>query len=250
MKLPHALCSFGLAVLLAAPAAAERKVVTPGVLPQRHAGQVYVAARLASALCGAELRWREADQSVEIGRSGRVVRFRLGSPEAMVNGRAARLKPAPYRREGQAMVPLRLIGEALGVPVGFEPGTESVVVGPGDDGVLWTLPLETRRQGIVVHSPEPGSEWTKIIRVHGQMNVPGANVVFQLQDADGKVLTENSLRPEHRGSGQFGEFIHLIGRAESGGGTREVRVVVFAVDPDTGRELHRVAVPVTLHLSD
>lgn len=244
------LACLGLAIFAGAPAeAVEPKVITPSSTPERHAGQVYVPVRLAGTLFHAESRWRKSDRTVEIGRDGRVARFQVGSRTAMVNGRRVQLPVAPYRKDGETMVPFRLTGQALGATVGFEPRSESLSVGPGEDGIRWLVPLMTVREGIVIHSPAPGAESDLEVRVHLQANVREGDLVVQLQDADGRVLQESKNPGLPGGTGMFREHIVFLLNGRANGPTRDLQVVAFSPDRKTGEQRFKVTVPVKLHRS-
>ncbi|HTE18156.1 MAG TPA: stalk domain-containing protein [Armatimonadota bacterium] len=242
---------YGLALLIAGGAgsagAAERKVITPAISPERHGGATYVPVGLIGATTGASLARHPARREVEIRRGERWARLRAGSRIALVNGRRMRLSLAPYLRDENLMVPLRLVADALDARVRYEEQTASLLVGPGPDDVLWTIPLETRRTGIVIHSPSPGAEPVKTIRVHGQANTPDAPVVVQLQDAEGRVLQESTLP---RGNGVFREFQVFFAHAKGSGGVIPARVVAFSPSPQDGSPRRQVTIPVTLHLAD
>ncbi len=245
-----ALTCLALAMIVTAPVdAVEPKVITPSSTPERHGGHTYIPARLAGTLFRAESRWNKSEPTVEIAKPGHVVRFRVGSRTAMVNGRRVQLAVAPYRKDGETMVPFRLVGQAMGAPVGYEARSESLSVGPGEDGVRWLVPLETPREGIVVHSPAPGAESDLEVRVHLQANVREGDLVVQLQDADGKVLQESKTPGLPRPMGVYREHIVFLLNGRANGPTRELQVVAFSPHRKTGEQRFKVSVPVKLHRS-
>lgn len=247
MKRSHWVLAAVLAVFVARGAAAEeRRIMTPVVTPQQQAGRVYAGAGLIATFPRVESQWQPARRELMLVREGRKVILRAGDAVARVNGRPVHLALAPYLRQDQLMVPIRLIAESLGVPVKYEEATATLLLGPDADEVLWAFPLPTRRTGLVIHSPASGTEWVKEIRVHGQANIPDAEAVVQLQTSDGKVLMESKLP---RGRGVFGEFQVIFSKAEGGGGKEEVRVVAFAPDPKDHNPRHQINLPLTLHLS-
>ena len=248
MNVYKPLLMLGVATLVVnAASSAERKVVMPAISPRSHAGQAYVALGLISSLTNSPITRNAKRQEVRIERGGREVRLRVGSQTAIVNGQKVRLAVAPYVLEGNLMVPVRLVAEALDVSVQYEERTASILVKPASDATAWSVPLETRRTGIVIHSPDPGAVSIKQVRVHGQANTPDSKLVVQLQTEDGRVLQESVV--PHTG-GVFREFITFFLRANSNGGAQQVRVVAFSPDPKNGSPRYRVSVPVTLHLAD
>ncbi len=67
------------------------------------------------------------------GRAGGgAVTLTIGRPEADVRGRKTALEAAPYIATGRAMVPVRLIAEALGAKVEWVAARRAVVVRDGD----------------------------------------------------------------------------------------------------------------------
>jgi hypothetical protein len=221
--------------------AQERRVVTTPIVPERPGGETYVAANSAAGLLGGRESWDGKTRAVEIRRGPRLARLRLGSRTAELNGRPVRLRTAPYLREDRIMVPLRRVAEALGTAIDFDDGTDSVTFRE-DTGELVALPLPTRKQGIVVHSPLPQEECAGQVRVHGQANVPGG-FTAQLQGADGAVLVEGRGAPVPLGA--FREFTTFLLYARPGDAPQPARVVVFATDRKSGEQRHEVSVPIT-----
>ena len=233
------------ALLLLAPSgvvAAPRTILMLPVTPERSGGETYVAANSAADLLGARMRWNAKERTTEFSRPGRLVRLRLGDRNATLNGKRVSLRTAPYLREARLMVPFRRIAEALAVEVDFDDATDSITVGPGPDGMVQVVPLPTRKQGIVIYSPEPQEECARQVRVFSQANVPGG-ITAQLLAADGTVLVEG------RGAavplGAFREVTTLLLYARSEGEAQPARVVVFGTEPRTGQRLHEVSVPIT-----
>lgn len=81
------------------------------------------------------------------------VELRLGSPEARVDGRAVSLPAAPVAVGGTALVPLRLIAEAFGRPVQWDPATREVWIGGTPALVLRVGAREARVDGRAVALP-------------------------------------------------------------------------------------------------
>lgn len=248
MKQTYLALPGALLMLVGPPAAAdERKVAMPAVTPQRHAGHLYAGAGLFNSVRGVTACWHPGRRELVLMREDRQVVLRAGSATARINGRPIRLAVAPYLREENLMIPVRLVANALDVPVQYEEPTATLLLGPDAEEVQWAFPLPTRRTGLVLHTPAAGSEWVKLIRVQGQANVPDAEAVVQLQTSEGKVLLENKLP---RGHGAFGEFQVIFHRASGEGGSEALRVVAFAPDPKDGSPRHQVTIPLTLHLAE
>ncbi|HHY37270.1 MAG TPA: DUF1343 domain-containing protein [Firmicutes bacterium] len=74
-----------------------------------------VPIRAISEALGAEVGWDEASRKVSISRDGRQLVLTIDSPRALIDGRAFVMDTRPVIRNGRTMVPLRFVGELLGV---------------------------------------------------------------------------------------------------------------------------------------
>lgn len=191
-----------LLLLLAVPAAAERRVLLPtDVEPVVQSGRTLVPVRAVSEAFGAQVRWLGLERAVLVVSDGRQVWLTPGSRQARVDGQAVPIEVAPILTAGRVLVPLRFVGEQLGFPVQYEKQTHSVLLPPlrsGDPTRL--LPLPDFRGGIVVHEPAPNAVITSPLQVHGQANVFEGTVVVELLAADGRVLARGV------GTGSMGSF--------------------------------------------
>lgn len=247
MRTCRNLLALGIAAVAPPAAAAERAVMMPSITPQPHAGQAYVAVRLLSDTSDTLVRYAADRREATLRRGSRSARLRVGSRTALLNGRPATLPRAPYLVEGNMMVPVRTLAAALDIPLQYDEATASLLFKPRPNEPTLAVPLPTRRAGIVIHSPEPGAETWKGVRVHGQANTPDGPVVIQLLAEDGHVLQETTLPPG--GSGAFREFNVSLIFANSNGGALPVRVVAYSPRPGDGAPRYRLTIPVTLHPS-
>lgn len=97
--------------------------------PQRVNGRVLVPLRGVLEQIGADISWNEATQTVKARMGEREIELQLGSRTAQVDGRSVTLAVPAMRIGGSTMVPLRFIGEALGVRVDWNEATQVVDIG-------------------------------------------------------------------------------------------------------------------------
>ena len=101
-----------LLLLLAVPAAAERRVLLPTDVLQP--GARWCGARGEQAF-GAQVRWLGLERAVHVS-DGRQVRFTPGCVRRG-DGQAVPIVLVPIPTAGRVLVPLRFVGEQLGFPV-------------------------------------------------------------------------------------------------------------------------------------
>lgn len=85
-------------------------------------------AALADALY-TEAEWNGATKEVTLAYAGNVVTVQIGSSTAKVNGQAIDMGVAPVINNGEALVPLRFVSEALGGELYWYPGLKMIDVG-------------------------------------------------------------------------------------------------------------------------
>jgi len=87
-----------------------------------------------------QVRWDDFTRTVTIYNGGRIIQFVIDSDQIEVNGvRTTMLSPAglPVKATimppGRAFIPFRALGNALGVPVGWNPDTKTAIFNPDLD---------------------------------------------------------------------------------------------------------------------
>ncbi|MEW9701945.1 phosphate/phosphite/phosphonate ABC transporter substrate-binding protein [Paenibacillus sp. SI8] len=98
------------------------------VPPVNNQGTVMVPMRPVFEALHADVTWNEEDQKVIAEKEGVSVQLILGSPFAYINGRAFVLSSSPYISNGNTMVPVRFISEALGAQVSWNPIDQRVMI--------------------------------------------------------------------------------------------------------------------------
>ncbi|WP_046227565.1 copper amine oxidase N-terminal domain-containing protein [Paenibacillus dauci] len=91
-------------------------------------GTTLVPFRVVSEALNAKVTWNAKDQSVTVVKDGQTVKLYVNKKNAVVNGKTVSLQAAPMMKNGSTRVPVRVISEALGATVKWEPVSESVVI--------------------------------------------------------------------------------------------------------------------------
>jgi peptidoglycan endopeptidase LytF len=88
-------------------------------------GSTYVPIRAVSESLGANVGWNPTSRTVEIDLEGNNISFVVNSTVANVNGQRVQTNPSLII-DGSTMVPLRFVGETLGMDVGWDSTTRTV----------------------------------------------------------------------------------------------------------------------------
>ncbi len=100
-------------------------------------GVTLVPIRAVFEALGMDVSWNGGDNSVTAVKNGKSVFVTVGSSAARINGQAVELDQAPVIENGVTFVPLRVIGEAMGVDVAWDQENYTVVMtkddSPADD---------------------------------------------------------------------------------------------------------------------
>lgn len=96
--------------------------------PINHNGTTLVPLRAASEALDAQVSWNAKEKSVTVIRDGVNVKLQINSKKAYINNELYTLNQSAAVIDGTTVVPLRVIGEALGATVKWEPESQSVVV--------------------------------------------------------------------------------------------------------------------------
>jgi len=102
--------------------------LTMDAAPEIVAGRTFVPIRLVAETFGAEVGWDGVLREVSIKQEGKVIKLRIGSKIATIDGKSYELEAAPFIRNGRTMVPIRFISEALGLSVYWEPQRKLVYI--------------------------------------------------------------------------------------------------------------------------
>jgi len=97
----------------------DGKKVSFGVSPQQINGRTMVPYRTLAEQLGAKVAWNEKTKQATITKGSKKVELTIGSKKATINGKSISLDTAPVVRSGNTLVPLRFVGESLGVWVSW-----------------------------------------------------------------------------------------------------------------------------------
>lgn len=104
----------------------------PEVAPVNVDGRILVPMRTVFDAFGAQVAWDNATRSVTGSMGTHSVKLTIGSPVAYVNGNAYSMDVPPLIVQDRAMVPVRVVGEALGAEVRWDGTTQTADLLPGD----------------------------------------------------------------------------------------------------------------------
>ena len=108
-----------------------------GARPRMIGGRVMVPLRGVVEKLGGTIKYDAASHVITGGHgdTGSQFRLRLGSNQALVNGKDATLDAAPRAFGGVTYVPLRFVSEALGAHVSWDNAKHAVLIEAGGDAV-------------------------------------------------------------------------------------------------------------------
>jgi Exopolysaccharide biosynthesis protein related to N-acetylglucosamine-1-phosphodiester alpha-N-acetylglucosaminidase len=101
------------------------------VIVQESVGKSFVPVRFAAETFGFKVRWKGSGEKVLLSNDSGSVEFKVGSRQAIVNGKQCTLDAAPFYLSGTVYVPLRFAAESLGASVEWKK-EERVVLKNGD----------------------------------------------------------------------------------------------------------------------
>jgi hypothetical protein len=96
--------------------------------PVIRSGRTFVPIRFISETLGADVSWDAGTQAIGVTLSSHQIGLRIGSTQAIVDGALSVLEAPPFIDHSRTMVPLRLISEAFGAEVSWDPVSRQVTV--------------------------------------------------------------------------------------------------------------------------
>ncbi|MFC5700114.1 stalk domain-containing protein [Cohnella faecalis] len=93
----------------------DGKTVEFGVAPQSIGGRTFVPYRALAEKLKATVKWNEAAKKATIVKGSKTIELTIGSKTAKINGKSVTLDAAPVTKSGTTLVPLRFVGESLGL---------------------------------------------------------------------------------------------------------------------------------------
>ncbi len=104
------------------------KIDFPDTQPMMVASRILVPMRGVFEKMGADLHWDPSAKVVTADRAGHHLTLPLGKNRAEVDGKEVALDQPAMAVQGRAMVPLRFLGESLGVHVDWLPADRTVAL--------------------------------------------------------------------------------------------------------------------------
>ncbi|MFM9874479.1 MAG: stalk domain-containing protein [Fimbriimonadaceae bacterium] len=77
---------------------------------------------------GGDVKWAHETKEVNGESDGQTIWFRIGNPEAKVNGQSVFLETAPFIEKGRSIVPLSFMTQALNLNIQYDPNTGHVLI--------------------------------------------------------------------------------------------------------------------------
>ncbi|MHC1679202.1 MAG: copper amine oxidase N-terminal domain-containing protein [Candidatus Cryosericum sp.] len=106
------------------------RTASPGldVAPEILGGRTFVPIRFISESFGATVEWLAETQGITITLGDHVIGLQVGNPSSVVNGSVIPMEAAPYIKSSRTMVPRRLIAQAFGSEVVWDPVGRTVTI--------------------------------------------------------------------------------------------------------------------------
>jgi len=98
------------------------------VAPEILGGRTFVPIRFIAETFGADVKWLAEAQNITITLGDHVIGLQVGNPSSVVNGSVIPMEAAPYIKNSRTMVPLRLIAQAFGSDVVWDPIGRTVTI--------------------------------------------------------------------------------------------------------------------------
>lgn len=106
----------------------DGKKLSFGVAPQSINGRTLVPYRTIAETLGGTVKYDEKAKRATITKGSRKVELTIGSKTAKIDGTSVALDTAPVNVKGSVLVPLRFVGESLGVWVNWNGKTSTAVL--------------------------------------------------------------------------------------------------------------------------
>ncbi|MDQ0915588.1 copper amine oxidase N-terminal domain-containing protein [Paenibacillus sp. V4I5] len=111
----------------------EKKLVSNEVQPRIVSGNTIVPVRIIVEEIGAKVSWDEPTRKVTIIKGDMNIQLVIDSKTALIKGKKESLEVAPIIEKGNTMLPLRFIGQLMGIEFKWDSLTSSVHMFKKDD---------------------------------------------------------------------------------------------------------------------
>ncbi len=100
--------------------------VEPDVPPVIHNQRTMVPVRVVAEGLNAIVEWDQKTKTATITKENREIQLQLNNPVASIDGENVELDAPPFLQNNRMLLPMRFVGEALGITVGWESNTRTV----------------------------------------------------------------------------------------------------------------------------
>jgi hypothetical protein len=104
------------------------KATSIDAAPEIVASRTFVPIRFIAESFGATVEWLSETQGITITLGDHTVGLQIGNATAVIDGTIVSLPAAPYIKNGRTMVPLRVISEAFGGDVVWDPSARTITI--------------------------------------------------------------------------------------------------------------------------
>ncbi|WP_081824006.1 stalk domain-containing protein [Paenibacillus sp. UNC451MF] len=156
----------------------EGKLQTYEQAPVNWNGSVLVPLRAIFESLGAAVEWKSSTQTVTATKEGKTIVLTIGSNIAYVNGSPVTLNAAAQLINGNTMVPVRFVSEALGGVVEWNEAAQSVIVFQNKPVILTSAESEQIPDGEEVQEPSEPSPSSPILQEISKGITDPSDIVF------------------------------------------------------------------------
>ena len=104
------------------------KATSIDAAPEIVASRTFVPIRFIAESFGATVEWLPETQGITITLGDHTIGLQIGNATAVIDGTIVSLSAAPYIKNGRTMVPLRVISEAFGGDVVWDPALRTITI--------------------------------------------------------------------------------------------------------------------------
>jgi uncharacterized lipoprotein YddW (UPF0748 family) len=170
--------------------------VAPYIKPKVNLTMVPV--RVVSQGLGADVDWAQKTRTVTVARAGVTIVMQVGQQSATVGGRSVTLDAPPEITQGRVMVPLRFIGESLGLQVAWNADNRWIQLSskPGQEirGV-WISTVFNLDWPQTSSYGQPEKQKQEYAALLDELQLMGINAVFVQVRTAGDALYPTKLAP-------------------------------------------------------
>jgi hypothetical protein len=106
----------------------DGKATSIEAAPEIINSRTFVPIRFISETFGATVEWLPETQGITITLGDSTIGLQIGNATAVIDGNIVSLPAAPYIKNGRTMVPLRVISDAFGGDVAWDPATRTITI--------------------------------------------------------------------------------------------------------------------------